>query len=79
MTLQNRINTPLSDTEYDDMLALKNAINYDISTVVPEKMEEFSDYLVRSLRELGGQQHQQRIGEDEGLTPLFFYVMIITV
>ena len=53
MTLQNRINTPLSDTEYDDMLALKNAINYDISTVVPEKMEEFSDYLVRSLRELG--------------------------
>jgi hypothetical protein len=43
MTLQNRINTPLSDTEYDDMLALKNAINYDISTVVPEKMEEFSD------------------------------------
>ena len=54
MTLQNRINTPLSDTEYDDMLALKNAINYDISTVVPEKMEEFSDYLVRSLRELGG-------------------------
>jgi hypothetical protein len=54
MTLQNRINTPLSDTEYDEMVALKNAINYDISTVVPEKMEEFSDYLVRSLRELGG-------------------------
>ena len=54
MTLQNRINTPLSDTEYNDMLALKNAINYDISTVVPEKMEEFSDYLVRSLRELCG-------------------------
>ena len=54
MTLQNRINTQLSDTEYNDMLALKNAINYDISTVVPEKMEEFSDYLVRSLRELGG-------------------------
>ena len=54
MTLQNRINTPLSDTEYDDMLALKNAINYDISTVVPEKMEEFAEYLVRSLRERGG-------------------------
>jgi hypothetical protein len=54
MTSPNRINTPLSDTEYDDMLALKNAINYNISTVVPEKMEEFSDYLVRSLRELGG-------------------------
>jgi hypothetical protein len=54
MTSPNRTNTPLSDTEYDDMLALKNAINYDISTVVPEKMEEFSDYLVRSLRELGG-------------------------
>ena len=54
MTSPNRTNTQLSDTEYDDMLALKNAINYDISTVVPEKMEEFSDYLVRNLRELGG-------------------------
>jgi hypothetical protein len=27
-------------TEYDDMVALKNAIDYDISQVVPEKMED---------------------------------------
>ena len=54
MTFSNKTNTQLTDAEYGDMLALKNAINYDISTVVPEKMEEFSDYLVRSLRELGG-------------------------
>jgi len=36
------------------MVALKNAINHDITQVVPEKMEQFTDYLVRSLKERGG-------------------------
>ena len=54
MTFSNKTNTQLTDAEYDEMIALKNAIDYDISQVAPEKMEEFSDYLVRSLRERGG-------------------------
>jgi hypothetical protein len=53
MTYANKTNTKLTDTEYDEMVALKNAINEYPQTVVPEKMEEFAEYLVRSLKELG--------------------------
>ena len=54
MTYANKRNTQLTDAEYDEMVALKNAIDYDISQVIPEKMEAFTEYLVRSLRERGG-------------------------
>ena len=54
MTFSNKTNTQLTDAEYNEMIALKNAIDYDISQVIPEKMEEFAEYLVRSLRERGG-------------------------
>ena len=53
MTFSNKTNTKLTDTEYDEMVALKNAIYYNISTVSPYEMEAFTDYLVRSLKELG--------------------------
>ena len=53
MTFSNKTNTQLTDTEYDEMVALKNAIDYNISTVSPDEMEAFTDYLVRSLKELG--------------------------
>lgn len=54
MTYTNKRNAKLTDSEYDEMVALKNAIDYDISQVIPEKMEAFTEYLVRSLRERGG-------------------------
>ena len=54
MTYSNKHNKALTQTEWDEMVALKNAINHDISQVHPEKMEEFTEYLVRSLREKGG-------------------------
>jgi len=54
MTFSNKTNTQLTDAEYAEMVALKNAIDYDISQVIPEKMEEFAEYLVRSLKERGG-------------------------
>ena len=44
----------LSDDEWNEMTALKNAMNHDITQVVPEKMETFTEYFVRSLREKGG-------------------------
>ena len=53
MTFSNKTNTQLTDTEYDEMVTLKNAIDYNISTVSPDEMEAFTDYLVRSLKELG--------------------------
>ncbi len=54
MTLSSRKQNKLTDTEYAEMNALKNAINDGPSAVIPEKMEEFTEYLVRSLRERGG-------------------------
>ena len=54
MTYQTKRDIKLTDTEYDEMVALKNAIDYNISTVAPDEMEAFTDYLVRSLRERGG-------------------------
>ena len=54
MTYTNKTNTKLTDTEYDEMIALKKAINERPQAVIPEKMEQFTEYLVRSLREMGG-------------------------
>lgn len=54
MTHSSKNNSELTQTEWDEMVALKKAINYDISQVHPEKMEQFTEYLVRSLKEKGG-------------------------
>ena len=54
MTLSSGNKDKLTDAEWDEMTALKNAINESPQSVIPEKMEEFTEYLVRSLREKGG-------------------------
>jgi hypothetical protein len=54
MTLPSRGNENLTEDEWYRMTALKNVINERPQAVVPEKMEEFTEYLVRSLRERGG-------------------------
>jgi len=54
MTLPSKGKVNLTDDEWKEMTALKNAINERPSSVVPEKMEEFTEYLVRSLKEKGG-------------------------
>jgi hypothetical protein len=54
MTLPSKGNANLTDEEFKEMTALKNVINQRPAAVVPEKMEEFTEYLVRSLREKGG-------------------------
>ena len=54
MTLSTGNQDKLSDAEWNEMSALKNAINQRPQSVVPEKMEEFTAYLVRSLKEKGG-------------------------
>ena len=54
MTIQRKGSESLTDAEFDEMVALKNAINTNPATVVPEKLEAFTEYLVRSLREKGG-------------------------
>ena len=54
MTLPSKGTSNLTDEEFNEMTALKNVINQRPAAVVPAKMEEFTEYLVRSLREKGG-------------------------
>jgi hypothetical protein len=54
MTLPSKGNNNLTEEEWYEMTALKNVINQRPQAVVPEKMEKFTEYLVRSLREKGG-------------------------
>ena len=44
----------LTDDEMNEMFALKSVINQAPHSVHPDKMEVFTEYLVRSLRERGG-------------------------
>ena len=54
MTLSSGKQNRLTEEEWKEMTALKNAINQMPQAVAPEKMEAFTEYLVRSLREKGG-------------------------
>ena len=53
MTLPHKQES-LTEQEWAEMDALKRAINLRPQSVTPHKMEEFTEYLVRSLRERGG-------------------------
>ena len=39
----------LTDDEWKEMNSLRLAISYDPSTVVPEKMEKFTELFVKSI------------------------------
>lgn len=54
MTLSRTSTKPLTEEEWDELFALKQAINQYPHTVSPEKMEEFTELMVRSLQERGG-------------------------
>lgn len=56
MTLSRTSETDLSEKEWDEMVAIKNAINYNISQVHPEKMELFTSLFVKSLEGKGDVQ-----------------------
>ena len=54
MTLPSKGQLNLTDDEWNEMNALRKVIAQRPQALVPEKMEEFTEYLVRSLREKGG-------------------------
>lgn len=54
MTLTSTKTSKLTQEEWDELVALKMAINYNPHTVSTEKMELFTELLVRSLKEKGG-------------------------
>jgi hypothetical protein len=43
----------LTQEEWEELVSLKNAINYSPSTVVPHKMERFTELFVRSIEGRG--------------------------
>ena len=49
MTLAKTGTEELTKEEWDELVALKEAINTNPATVHPEKMEKFTELLVRSL------------------------------
>jgi hypothetical protein len=53
MTLPKTGNANLTDEEWNELVALKDAINYYPSSVTPEKMEKFTELMVRSLEGKG--------------------------
>lgn len=53
MTYSERKTNNLSDSEWSEMNALRKAINQLPQSVSPDKMEQFTEYFVRSLRENG--------------------------
>jgi tRNA A37 threonylcarbamoyladenosine synthetase subunit TsaC/SUA5/YrdC len=54
MTFTTFSTRPLSAEEWKELTALKQAINDNPATVHFEKMEKFSELMVRSLQERGG-------------------------
>jgi hypothetical protein len=53
MTLARTGTSKLTKEEWNELVALKDAINYDPSTVTYEKMEKFTELMVRSLEGKG--------------------------
>jgi hypothetical protein len=53
MTLSSGKHQKLTDDEWNEMNALRKVITERPQALVPEKMEEFTEYLVRSLKEMG--------------------------
>jgi hypothetical protein len=54
MTFQRGKSSALTDQEWEELVALKHAINYDPASVHYDRMEKFADLMVRSLQERGG-------------------------
>jgi len=53
MTLAKTGNSYLTKEEWGELVALKDAIKYNPSTVSPEKMEKFTELMVRTLEGKG--------------------------
>jgi hypothetical protein len=53
MTLIKTKISGLTEEEWNELVALKNAINDNPATVCPQKMELFTELLVRSLEGKG--------------------------
>jgi hypothetical protein len=58
MTLPRNTKDDLTNDEWNELVALKNAINFNPASVHPEKMELFTAFLVQSLEGKGDSIHE---------------------
>ena len=58
MTLPRNTKNGLTNDEWNELVALKNAINFNPASVHPEKMELFTAFLVQSLEGKGDSIHE---------------------
>jgi len=54
MTLSSENQKKLTDAEWEEMNALRKVMSERPQALIPEKMEQFTEYLVRSMKEMGG-------------------------
>jgi hypothetical protein len=54
MTILKTTIDSLTESEWEELVALKQAINDDPASVHYKKMERFTELMVRSLQERGG-------------------------
>jgi len=54
MTILKTNVDPLTKNEWEELVALKKAINDDPASVHFQEMEKFTELMVRSLQERGG-------------------------
>lgn len=59
MTLSRLTQTDLTNEEWNELVALKDAININPATVHPEKMELFTSLLVKTLEGKSDDQPQK--------------------
>jgi hypothetical protein len=52
MTLTSTKTSKLTQEEWDELVALKNAINYSPASVHPDRQERFTYLFVKSLKSL---------------------------
>jgi len=52
--MQQHLPPPLTEEEWNELEALKRETNTSLSSVVPSRLERFTQLLVRSMRERGG-------------------------
>lgn len=57
MSLSRPATSDLTTEEWNELIALKNAINQNPATVHPDKMELFTELMVRSLEGKGDTMH----------------------
>jgi hypothetical protein len=64
MTLAKTGSAELTAAEWDELVALKKAINYNPASVKYDKMERFTELMVRSLEGKGDTMPVQQLSTD---------------